>query len=108
MNTTFIEQAKIDENKIYLSIIDYWGPVVSRFKIMLVGNKGISIVLDKPKAIRFDNNNIGTLVDFMGFPEKMFLSKLPSVFFEVNDENLIRLYKNATSLIKLATEMPVK
>ena len=108
MNKIFIEQAKIDENKIYLSTIDYWGPVISKFKIMLIGNNGVSIVLNKPKAIRFDDKNIGMLFDFMGQPEEMFLNKLPLEFHEIKDENLIRLYKDKTSLIKLASSIPIK
>lgn len=104
MNKDFFDATHIEQSKdICLFFIEGIGMVIGSVNyvsggLIVVSPRIVQIQQTKPPMIN--------LPEPLGHPKRMFLSRPPVFLYKATDKNLLNLYKETISSIKIVSEVP--
>ena len=103
MNKEFVDALNIDKDDICLFFIEGIGMMIGTMEVI-----SGSVLIYKPRIVQIQQTNPPTinLPEPLGHPKRMFLTRPPVFLYKATDPNLLNLYKETISSIKIVSDIP--
>jgi len=103
MNKDFTDAMNIKQDEICLLFVEGLGLIIGTVDFVAGG-----LIINSPRIVQIQQGNPPTisLAIPLGAPKRMFLTKPPIFMYKANEPNLLELYRNTISAIKIVPSIP--
>ena len=103
MNKDFTDVMNIGQDDVCLAFVEGLGMIIGTV-VFAMG----SPIIQQPRIVQIQQGNPPTISLAMplGTPKRMFLTKPPIFMYKAKEPNLLELYRNTVSAIKIVPSIP--